>query len=74
MPIYVYETIPAKAGEKPVQFELQQSMRDEALKTHPETGQPVRRLISGGFGYLDKGKSHSGHDHGHCCGGSCGCH
>ena len=71
MPTYLYETIPAKKGEKPVQFELQQSMKDAPLREHPETGVPVRRLISGGFGYLEKGKASGG---GHSCGSGCGCH
>ena len=72
MPTYVYETIPAKKGERPVQFEIQQSMRDAALSHHPETGQPVRRVISGGFGVLEKGKAGGG-DH-TCDGHPCGCH
>jgi predicted nucleic acid-binding Zn ribbon protein len=44
MPIYVYETIPAddSPGE---QFEVFQSMADEPLTKHPETGQPVRRVL-----------------------------
>jgi hypothetical protein len=46
MPTYVYETIP-KQG-KPKRFELWQSMKDAALTKHPETGEPVRRLIVGG--------------------------
>ena len=41
MPIYLYETIPQQAGQKPKQFELQQSMKDAPLETHPETGEPV---------------------------------
>lgn len=40
MPIYVYEVL--ESGE---QFEVHQSMKDDALSTHPETGQPVRRVI-----------------------------
>lgn len=40
MPVYVYEIL--TTGER---FELQQSMRDEALTVHPETGEPVRRVI-----------------------------
>jgi len=40
MPIYVYEGI--KSGER---FEVAQSMREHALKLHPETGEPVRRVI-----------------------------
>lgn len=71
MPTYVYETIPSNPDEKAVQFEVQQSMKDEPLKTHPETGQAVKRVISGGYGYLSKGSSSAGG--GHCCGDSCGC-
>jgi len=40
MPIYVYETI-----ETGVQFECHQSMTDKPLCKHPETGEPVRRVI-----------------------------
>jgi predicted nucleic acid-binding Zn ribbon protein len=44
MPIYVYETMRAdgSAGER---FELQQSMSDPALTVHPQTGEPVRRVL-----------------------------
>lgn len=52
MPTYVYETIPAKSGEKPVQFEVEQRMSAAALTTHPDTGVPVRRVVSGGAGFL----------------------
>ncbi len=43
VPIYVYEVIreDAQPGER---FEIQQSMQDEPLKKHPETGEPVRRI------------------------------
>ncbi len=71
MPTYVYETIPSKPKEKAVQFEVQQSMKDAPLTTHPETGQAVKRVISGGYGYASKGKSGSGG--GHSCGQGCGC-
>jgi len=50
MPIYIYETV----EESPVRFEVKQSMRDEPLAHHPETGVPVRRVISGGYGILQK--------------------
>ena len=40
MPIYVYEIL--STGE---QFECHQSMQDPALAVHPETGDPVRRVI-----------------------------
>lgn len=44
MPIYVYELIndDGSAGER---FEIHQSMKEDALKKHPETGQPVRRVF-----------------------------
>ena len=54
MPTYVYETIPAAQDKVAVRFEVQQSMSDEPLKEHPETGEPVRRVISGGFGHISK--------------------
>jgi len=50
MPICVYETIPARTGEKPKCYEIQQSMTDEPLATHPETGERIRRVILGGLG------------------------
>lgn len=76
MATYVYETIPQKPGAKTRRFELQQSMKDEPLKTHPETGEPVRRVIVGGFGFIDSGKSKAKAPvtaAGHSCGASCGC-
>ncbi|MEX0332653.1 MAG: FmdB family transcriptional regulator [Puniceicoccaceae bacterium] len=44
MPIYVYECInpDGTPGER---FEVHQSMQDEALSTHPDTGAPVRRVF-----------------------------
>jgi len=77
MTTYVYETIPTKQGEKPVLFEIKQSMKDAALTTHPESGVPVRRVLSGGFGYMSKGgspskASSSGHSCGCSPGGCCG--
>jgi len=58
MATYLYETIPSKPGEEPVTFEVVQSMRDAPLTTHPETGIPVRRVITGGFGFVSKGGGH----------------
>lgn len=43
MPTYVYEVIQADGqGER---FEVVQTMSDEPLTEHPETGEPVRRII-----------------------------
>jgi hypothetical protein len=51
MPTYVYETIPSHGGTAE-RFEWRQSMNDEPLAKHPDTGQPVRRVISGGLGHM----------------------
>jgi len=73
MATYVYETTDAAPVHR---FEIRQSMNDRPLDRDPETGRPVRRVISGGFGLMGVGKSDpapqpaSG---GHCCGGGCGC-
>jgi predicted nucleic acid-binding Zn ribbon protein len=72
MTTYVYETIPSKAGEKPRYFEFKQSMSAAPLTKHPETGEPIRRLVLGGFGLLSSKATNS--DSGGGCGPSCGCH
>lgn len=45
MPIYVYEIINSD-GEGGEQFEFFQSMSAAPLTHHPETGQPVRRIVT----------------------------
>jgi putative FmdB family regulatory protein len=40
VPVYVYKNL--KTGET---FELSQRITESALSTHPETGDPVKRLI-----------------------------
>ncbi len=76
MTTYVYETIPQKAGEKPRYHEIKQSMSDAPLTKHPETGEPIRRVVLGGFGVLSSGKSggQSKPSRGSGCGPGCGCH
>jgi predicted nucleic acid-binding Zn ribbon protein len=73
MTTYVYETIPQIPGVEPVRFEVRQSMRDAPLKTHPETGEPVRRVISGGFGFVAQRAASSSAGAGCGCSGNCGC-
>jgi len=79
MTTYVYETIPRRPGETPERFEVLQSMQDAALTRHPDTGQPVRRVISGGFGLMGVGSSSPSRPQvargsGGCgCGGACSC-
>lgn len=50
MPNYVYETLPAKPGGPVRRYELWQSMKEPPLQRHPETGEPIRRVIIGGIG------------------------
>jgi predicted nucleic acid-binding Zn ribbon protein len=57
LPTYIYETIPVKKGEKPRRFEVVQKMSDPPLTTDPETGLPVRRVITGGSGLVTRGTS-----------------
>ncbi len=80
MPTYVYETIPENGTRQARRFEIRQRMSDDALVEDPETGEPVRRVITGGMGIMS-GKagaaSPGGSDFpaggGGCCGGACGC-
>src|SRR5262245_20509248 len=44
MPLYQYEFINSD-GSSVDQFESIQSMTEEPLTKHPETGQPVRRVL-----------------------------
>lgn len=43
MPTYVYQEI-LPDGSEGETFEIIQRMSDEALKTHPKTGNPVRKV------------------------------
>lgn len=49
MPTYVYKR------EDGSTFEIIQKISEEALKSCPETGQPVKRVITGGGGVVYKG-------------------
>ncbi len=49
MPTYVYRR------EDGTTFEIEQSIKDDALTTCPTTGQPVSRIIAGGTGLIFKG-------------------
>ncbi|MBU0719205.1 MAG: FmdB family transcriptional regulator [Planctomycetes bacterium] len=44
MPIYVYEL--DTDDENPPRFEFFQKMSDPPFKRHPETGQPIRRVVA----------------------------
>jgi len=75
MTTYVYETIPQKSSEKSRYCEIKQRMRDAPLTQHPETGEPIRRVVLGGFGVLSsKPSAGEKKDAGSaCCGPSCCC-
>jgi predicted nucleic acid-binding Zn ribbon protein len=72
MPTYVYETIPQTTEQRPMRFEVKQSMKDKPLTHHPDTGVPVKRLISGGTGLMAAAATQS--TAGGSCGTGCGCH
>jgi predicted nucleic acid-binding Zn ribbon protein len=60
MPTYVYEILDKKGEGTGRTFEIVQSIKEDALKKHPETGEPVRRvpqapMIAGNWSDL-KGK------------------
>lgn len=76
MPTYVYQTMPTD-GAPAVTFEVRQSMSEAPLTVHPETGEPVRRVISGGRGPLTTGHGVGEPDlpaPSGGCGGGCACH
>ena len=52
MPTYVYETIPAKKGGPRSDTNFKQSIKDAAFTKHPETGEPIKRIVTGGIGVL----------------------
>jgi predicted nucleic acid-binding Zn ribbon protein len=82
MATYVYETTDPKKPAR--RFEIQQSMKDDALTAHPETGEPIRRVITGGLGYMASGNAPRHADMQRAmgggskgaggCGSGCGCH
>jgi predicted nucleic acid-binding Zn ribbon protein len=77
MAVYLYETIPRREGDPVRSYEIRQSMKEAALTKHPETGEAIRRVITGGLGVMTSSKGGpaprpaSG---GSCCGSGCGCH
>lgn len=83
MVTYTYETIPQQEGEEALRFDVRQRMADDPLTAHPETGQPVQRVISRNVNIMtgsSKGSKSSSlpescphqHSMGCCGGGMCG--
>ncbi len=50
MPTYTYESMPLDSSQLPRRFEVFQRMSDEPLQHDPLTGDPVRKIITGGVG------------------------
>jgi predicted nucleic acid-binding Zn ribbon protein len=78
MATYIYETIPRQPGEEPQRFEVIQSMKDAPLTCHPDTGEPARRVVTGGYGFMGVGAKGAPAPRatrgGGCgCGGACSC-
>lgn len=75
MPVYVYETIPQSGADRPQTFELRQSMSEPCLTAHPDTGAPVRRVLSGGLATFTGGAAPAApmRNGGGGCGSACGC-
>ncbi len=48
MPTYVYQVI-REDGQPGEEFEVEQSIKDAPLTKHPETGEPVERVIQAFF-------------------------
>ena len=69
MPTYIYETI----SSTPERFELRQGFNDPALTAHPTTGEPVRRVISGGLAVMPNGTASADGPEPGCGPATCGC-
>lgn len=74
MTTYVYETIPQIPGVEPRRFEVRQSMKEAPLKVDPATGEPVRRVISGGYGFVAQRPAAASTATGGGCSPGCACH
>jgi len=74
MPTYIYETIPDDPRALPRRFEVRQAIDEPPLAADPETGTPVRRVISGSLTTLTKRNDAGAPEPGAACGpDTCGC-
>lgn len=73
MPTYIYETLRPDGDGQGERFEVRQSIGDPPLTRHPETGLPVRRVISGGLGLLTRPETSLPEPGPGCGPGTCGC-
>ncbi len=75
MPTYQYIAADGPADEV---FELRQGISDPPFDSHPDTGRPIRRVITGGLGPLVAKRAavpppDPGPDAAGCNGPSCAC-
>lgn len=59
MPTYTYETVPKNSATEPRRFEVVQRMNEERLQFDPQSGEPVRLVITGGIGIKTPGLKRS---------------
>ena len=71
MPTYIYETLPKSKGARLRRYEIRQSIKEDALTSHPETGEAIRRVITAGAGLITSSSASSSGGHAHTS--SCGC-
>ena len=70
---YIYETVPDSPDVPVRRFEIKQSMKEAPLTYDPQTGQKVRRVISGGLGIMTGARSSVNSAKTTCGTGRCGC-
>lgn len=71
MAIYEYEIL-GPDGEARGIYEVEQRMSDPVLTKHPETGEPLRRILSSTFAHGSSPSGGPGEDFGGCASGACG--
>jgi hypothetical protein len=73
MIIYVYETIPESPGAKARHYAIKQNRGDAPLTIHPQTAEPIRRVVLGELGELTLPDRERPADDDSCPPRSCGC-
>jgi predicted nucleic acid-binding Zn ribbon protein len=67
MPTYIYETIPESCCADSKHYEINQCETDAPLTRHPETNEPIKRVLLGGKELIKKADGDS------CCSGPACC-
>jgi predicted nucleic acid-binding Zn ribbon protein len=69
MPTYIYETVADTKGATK-RYEIEQRMSAAPLERHPDTGEAIHRVITGGLGFI--GAESRGSTPAPAAGGACG--